>query len=230
MNEPRYAVYFAPEDETALAQFGWPWLGRTPDNAKDTPFHSAVRDDPDHAARVADPRVYGLHATLKPPFHLAEGQSRDGLVAAMQNFCAARKAIEAPALTLDEISSFIAFRLPAPEAAIDALAADCVMEFDRFRAPPTTEDIAKRAASGLTPRQHEYLARWGYPYVLDQFRFHVTLTGRLGDEERAQARTLLRPLVEGVEREPLIIRSLCLFEQPRRGERFVPTARVPFAG
>jgi hypothetical protein len=104
-----------------------------------------------------------------------------------------------------------------------------VRDFDRFRAPTTDEDIAKRVARGLNKRQRELLDLYGYPYVMDEFRFHVTLTGRLEEDDRKRARAVLAPLVRAVETEPLRIRSLCLFEQIERGARFVLAARLPFA-
>jgi putative phosphonate metabolism protein len=226
VSESRCAIYFAPEDDSALARFGWPWLGRRPETVDDAPFLSAVSGDSDHTARVADPRLYGLHATLKPPFHLASGTTRDQLVDTLRALCKTRAPIEAPPLTLAEIGDFIALR-PASNAKIDRLAADCVTAFDRFRAPSTPEDIAKRA-NGLTPRQHEHLKRWGYPYVLDEFRFHVTLSGRLADDERARTRAQLMPLLGDVLAEPLRIASLCLFEQANRTARFTLAMRIPF--
>ena len=33
--------------------------------------------------------------------------------------------------------------------------------------------------SGLTDRQEALLTQWGYPYVMEEFRFHITLTGAL---------------------------------------------------
>ena len=86
------------------------------------------------------------------------------------------------------------------------------------------------AAAGPTPRQQELLGRWGYPYVMEEFRFHVTLTGRLAEPERASARAILTPLLRTVFMEPLRIHSLCLFEQPQPGGRFALVARHSLGG
>ncbi len=226
MTGPRYAIYFAPEDDTALSRFGWPWLGRRPDSADDAAF--APSDD--HASFVTEPRLYGLHATLKPPFFMAGDKRLYELTDALRTFSAAQRAVEASPLQLNEIDGFLALRPSGDTAALDVLAAACVTQFDRFRAPATADDIAKRAARGLTARQHELLLRWGYPYLLEEFRFHVTLTGRLNDEDRARLQQRLIPLVAEVRQEPLRIRSLCLFEQRQAGERFLLKERYPLAG
>jgi putative phosphonate metabolism protein len=230
VNDRRYAIYFAPEDDTALARFGWPWLGRRPENDADAPFHPAVADDRGHAGRVADSRLYGLHGTLRPPFHLGEEIDRADLIDAMAGYCASRRPFAAPPLVLDEIDGFIALRPSAPAPALDDLAADCVTIFDRFRAPPTAAETARRLAQPLTTRQRALLERWGYPFVLDEFRFHVTLTGRLADAERTPLRTVLAPLLRETVTEPLRVESLCLFEQPAPGARFILAARLPFGG
>lgn len=230
MSGSRYAIFYAPEGGTALANFGWPWLGRVPERAEDASFPPELAADADHAARVSEPRLYGLHATLKPPFRLAADCWRADLLDAMRQFCQIHPPVEAPPLALGEIGGFIALRPSAPSQALNSLATDCVREFERFRAPLTAEDIAKRAARGLTPRQRELLDRYGYPYVMDEFRFHVTLTGRLEDAERWRVLSLLRPRVRAVEVEPLQIHSLSLFEQPELGARFVLAARIPFSG
>ena len=101
-------------------------------------------------------------------------------------------------------------------------------EFDAYRAPPDAAELAKRHAAGLTPRQAELLARWGYPYVLDEFRFHLTLTGPIADAaERTRVAGLLRPLVAPLLGQPMPVRELCLFHQPDRAAPFRLIQRFP---
>ena len=233
MTGPRFALYFAPEDETALARFGWSWLGRRPDTDADAPFPAAVAGDARHAPIVAAPRLYGLHATLKPPFHLRDGATRAELVAAMETFCRARRPFETDPLALGAIGEFLALRPRAATGAADAiraLADACVETFDRFRAPAGAEEKRRRIAQGLSPRQQAHLDRWGYPHVFDDFRFHVTLTDRLDQAERERVCACLGPLLAEVHAERVAFHSLCLFEQPRPGARFVLSLRLPFAG
>jgi putative phosphonate metabolism protein len=223
----RFAIYYAPEEDSPLARFGWAWLGRDPRSANDAPFPVVGLDSARHADLVAEPRRYGLHATLKPPFHLAVGTKREQLVDSLARFCAAMLPVEAPALMLGAIEGFLALQPRAPAADLDRLAARCVEVFDRFRAAPSEAEIARRLAANLTARQRAMLDRWGYPYVMDEFRFHITLTGRLDETERAAILDLLAPHLIETTSVPLHIGSLCLFEQLDTDKRFVLTARFP---
>ncbi|CAA7616892.1 DUF1045 domain-containing protein [Magnetospirillum sp. UT-4] len=211
----RYALYFAPEEGTALARFGQAWLAGA---------WLEGRDD-----LIAEPRLYGFHATLKPPFRLAEGRSRDELLNAAAEFARARPAFTAPALVLEPLDGFLALQPSLPSPAIDSLAADCVRHFDRFRAPPTEAELAKRLAAPLDQRHRDLLKEWGYPYVLDRFRFHLTLTRRLRDGE-ADIAAVARAAAAAALAEPVAFRSLCLFEQAAPGAAFRLSARFPFGG
>lgn len=205
MSAPRYAVYFAPEPDTALAEFGRRWFDETAPHC----CADAIRD----ASR------YGFHATLKAPFRLAEGRTAEQLEAAMADFASRREPLLAPPLQLSALGDFLALRPAGPCRPLDALAESVLRHFDHFRAAASAEELGRRAV-GLDERQRALLGTWGYPYVLDQYRFHMTLTDRLADGERARVRAVLEPLVEAVEREPLSIRSLCLFVQPSPDDAF----------
>ncbi|HYG90643.1 MAG TPA: DUF1045 domain-containing protein [Azospirillum sp.] len=226
----RFALYFAPENGSVLDEFGWRWLGRRPDSAELGPL-PAVGLDPDRqAGLVADARRYGFHATLKAPFRLGEGMDDASLRDAAAAFARQRRPFVEPPFVLKDLHGFLALRPRQPSAALDELAGDCVRAFDRFRAPSTTAERQKRLAAPLTDRQKELLDTWGYPYVFDQFRFHLTMTRPLHDDERAGVRNLLERLSAPVLREPVEVRSLCLFEQAAPGTPFVLAARFPFGG
>ncbi|HET8728293.1 MAG TPA: DUF1045 domain-containing protein [Alphaproteobacteria bacterium] len=226
----RYAIYYAPEDGGVLEALGRSWLGRDARTGKavDRPEVPGIAPNRLHAI-TEDPRRYGFHGTLKPPFALAGGHDREGLVEAIERFAAGRAAFAIPALRLAELGSFLALVPGSPCAELDALAADCVRAFDPYRAPPSEAELLRRKASGLSPRQERYLAEWGYPYVFDEFRFHLTLTGRVPDaEERATVRAFLESVTAPVCREPVEVVSLCLFEQPDREAPFILTRRFVF--
>jgi hypothetical protein len=107
-----------------------------------------------------------------------------------------------------------------PSAELERLAADCVSEFDSFRAPLTSEDRARRNPSALTPRQCEHLDRWGYPYVMEDFRFHMTLTGRLDAGRREPVLTMLRERFSALGLKTLAIDRIALFRQDDEDSRF----------
>ncbi len=230
MSGSRHALYFAPEDGSALADFGWRWLGRQPASAALLPLPDIGLDPPAQAEVVAEARRYGFHATLKPPFHLAEGTDRTQLHAAAEIFAAGRAPFTLPPFVLDELHGFLALRPERRSPALVGLADDCVRLFDRFRAPAGAEERKKRLAQPLTERQRRYVDLWGYPYVFEDFRFHMTLTCRLDEPIRAVYRALLEKRIGPVLAEPVAFRSLCLFEQVEAGSPFVLVRRFPFGG
>ena len=142
---------------------------------------------------TADPRLYGFHGTLKAPIALADGVTERDLLAAAGNFAVGRRSVIVPSMTLACMSGFMALVPSQPSAELQDLADSCVIEFDEFRQPADEAELARRRAAGLSPRQEELLLRWGYPYVLEEWRFHLTLTGRIGDDgERSAITDLLR--------------------------------------
>jgi len=230
MSGPRYALYFAPEEDSALARFGWGWLGRQAGDTMLRELPPTGLTPQRQAEIVADSQRYGFHATLKPPFHLAEGMSLSDLCATAQSFAAARPGFVAPPLALAELNGFLALRLAQPSAAIASLADDCVRHFDSFRAPAGEAERRKRLAVPLTERQKRYIDLWGYPYVFEEFRFHMSLTCRLGEAEQALCLASLRGLAAMALAEPVAFRSLSLFAQATTSAPFVLLHRFAFAG
>ncbi len=217
----RYAVYYSPEQESALGRFGRSWLGYDAEAAMPVAQPAAAGISAQRLTEItAEPRRYGFHATLKPPFSLVPGQDEGGLAAAVASFAARQAAILAPPLALAAISGFWALVPSQPCPPLDRLAADCVRHFDPFRAPPPTDELARRRRTGLSPAQEVLLARWGYPYVMDEFRFHLTLTERLAASEAFRVGEVLSTLVAPLCRTALRLDAIGLFHQPGRGERF----------
>jgi len=107
---------------------------------------------------------------------------------------------------------------PSPD--LQQFAADCVSAFDCFRAPLTQEDRARRNPAKLTPRQRDYLDRWGYPYVMEEFRFHMTLTGRLDTTRREPILAMLQARFAGLGIERIAVDRLVLFRQNDNASRF----------
>lgn len=181
--EPRYAIYFVPGADTALYRFGASVLGYDCYTGRDTALIEGI-DFPSWTEVVREPRVYGFHATLKAPFRLANGFNEADLAHALLAFAADHPAVLLGELAVRELGSFIALVPKSPRPLLDRLAQACVREFDRFRAALTTQERERRLAADLSARQIENLDRWGYPYVFEDFRFHMTLTGSLAPPER----------------------------------------------
>ncbi len=176
----RFAIYYLPP-AGGLAEFGARWLGWDVASGRVV----AQPDLPAIAAATRSPRKYGFHGTLKPPFRLAPGRDLTGLQEAVAGLAARCAPAQAARLELLRLGSFLAL-VPEGEApGIARVAATCVAELDGFRAPLTEAELARRRRARLTARQQEMLQRWGYPYVMQDFRFHLTLTGRLPKSEIA---------------------------------------------
>lgn len=228
----RYAIYFAPPARSALAELGAEILGRDPETgeARPQPRLDGIDFDRFHAITEA-PRHYGFHATLKAPFALAEGVAGDALHAAAGAFAAGRAPASGPALTLASIGGFLALVPSAAAPEVHALADACVEAFDRFRAPLTAAELERRRRSPLTPAQDRHLERWGYPYVFDEFRFHMTLTARLTDKaEHERVRALLAERTAPVCIDPLRIDAIAVYEQEDRQSPFRVTGRYKLTG
>jgi 2'-5' RNA ligase len=224
----RYAVYFAPEPETPLARFGRTWLGYDPETGR-----KADRDtlglDPALAAHVtAAPALYGLHATLKAPFRLHENRTAGALRDRLARLAASHRRFFAGRLELTRIGDFLALT-PERRAEANRLAAHCLLGLDAFRAPLTPAERDHRNNEALTPYRRLLLELYGYPFVLGEYRFHITLTGALDDGERDIVEPALRAALNPLLAEPLEIASLCLFTQPAAGERFTVAGRWPLA-
>jgi putative phosphonate metabolism protein len=220
-NYPRYAIYYAPEPASDLDRFGAELLGYDAFAGQDVPFpEDAIKAAPDWGELTSDPRKYGFHATLKAPFSLAPDKTEAELFAACAAFAATARAIPHFNAVVGSISGFIAVIPAEPPPELLKLAADCVSEFDSFRAPLTEADRARRNPSQLTPAQREHLDRWGYPYVMEEFRFHMTLTGRLGSERREPILAMLRSRFASTGLDALVIDRIAVFRQDNAASRF----------
>ncbi|MDA9208171.1 DUF1045 domain-containing protein [Octadecabacter sp.] len=198
MTYTRFAIYDAPIDD-ALASFGAAWLGW--DVRTDQVTRQA--DVPDLDDITMTPRKYGFHGTLKPPFRLADGHTADDLRAAAADLAGRCAPAQSGGLQLTTLGGFLALTPTGDLTALERVASACVRDLDTFRAPATDAELARRRSAGLSPRQEALMLRWGYPYVMEEFRFHLTLSGRLAQADRTAwmttAQTHLPPLAERYE-------------------------------
>lgn len=218
---PRYAIYFAASADSALSRFGAGLLGYDAHTGHELPFpDDALRMPSDWSDITSDPRKYGFHATLKAPMTLARGSTEAELIAACATFAGKARPIPAIRPIIDSISGFIAVIPAEPVGDLQQLAADCVRDFDGFREALTAEDRARRKPERLGERQRDYLDRWGYPYVMEEFRFHMTLTGRLDAERRGPILEMLRGRFAALGLDALAIDRIALFKQDDAKAKF----------
>jgi len=227
---PRYAIYYAPAPDHALYRFGAELLGYDAFGGGALPFpDDVVARVPDWGDLSREPRGYGFHATLKPPFALAPDAAEPDLLASCARFAATPRPIPSIAPVVDAIGAFIALVPATPSAELNRLAQDCVEAFDAFRAPLTPEDRARRNPDALTAAQRDHLDRWGYPYVMEEFRFHMTLTGRLPEQRRAALLALLRDRFVNLALAELAIDRIALFRQDAAATPFRVIGHFPLS-
>jgi len=220
-NYPRYAIYHAPAPGSDLDRFGADLLGYDAFGGQDVPFPDDITQAvPDWRDLTQDPRKYGFHATLKAPFALAPGKTEADLIAACDAFAATARSIPVMTPVVDPISGFIAVVPAEQPVELNRLAADCVHDFDSFRAPTSAEDRTRRNPSALTAAQVDHLDRWGYPYVMEEFRFHMTLTGRVPAVRREQIVAMLRERFAVLGLRTLAVDRIAVFRQDDAASRF----------
>jgi len=224
----RWAVYLVPPRAHPLWTAGCRWLGRDPET--DETFAPPRHMDPASWQEiVARPAYYGFHATLKPPFTLAPNTTPRRLRETLREFAATQPPVTLPPLRITELGDFLALR-PITEATSAAtLAANAVRTLDHLRAPLTTSAYQRQQPDRLSPRQQQFLIRWGYPYVFDEFRLHFTLTGRLDQEQRSACDQATHKLLQPTRQDPIDPPELGLFHQPAQGHAFRLTVRYALA-
>jgi putative phosphonate metabolism protein len=222
----RIAVYYAPMADDPLTAASAHWLGRDP--VTNAPV--AQPDIPDIEAITADARMYGFHATLKPPMRLAAGHRWDELLAATRAMAASLKPFDLPPLAVMDLHGFLALRETVASPELQHLADVCVERLDAFREPPPADELARRRRSNLTAEEDAMLVRWGYPYVFGTWFFHMTLTRRLTPDEKA----LYQPRAEAHFAEAIRHRrrvtDICLYTQAGPGAPFTIAERLPLLG
>lgn len=212
MNFSRYAIYYIPD--LPLFQIGSDWLGWNSITGQETTLSA------DHLRITDRPRKYGFHATVKPPFSLASNSTQGDLQDAFQTFCATVSPATGGTLKISRLGRFLAMTQDVQSNEVTELAASTVSHFDKFRAPLSDQDIAKRRQRRLTPEQDALMLRWGYPYVMQEFKFHMTLTGPLQNDEIDAIEHDANKRFREFLGQPLKIASLALLGEDSDSGRF----------
>ncbi len=207
----RFAVYHLPDG--ALGDFGAAWLGW------DVRAGAAVAhtDDLSDAAGVAQtPRRYGFHATLKAPFRLAQGREVQELALALRMICD-RLAPFALELAPSRDWGFAALRPRHQPPELIALESSVVTRLDEFRAPLNTEEYDRRRPDALPAQARKHLDHWGYPFVLDLFSYHLTLSGALAPEAAGTLLAELSPRLAPLIAAPMPVAAAALVGEDEAG-------------
>ncbi|NEX48763.1 DUF1045 domain-containing protein [Pseudotabrizicola algicola] len=209
----RFAVYYAPRPGAFAARAN-EWLGWDPNTGHALP-HAVVPGIDDPAAITVDPRRYGFHGTIRAPFRLDAGVTPEEAAATVADLAGRRAPVSCEALALENLHGFLALTPTGCEAALLELGAAVVRATNPLRAALTPAEIARRRPETLSSRQRVLMETWGYPFVMEEFRFHLTLTDRLTD--RAPAMAALAAHFAPVLPRPFVIEDLCLFGEDAGG-------------
>ncbi|PSJ65318.1 DUF1045 domain-containing protein [Kumtagia ephedrae] len=216
----RHALYFTPEPDDALTRAAQSWLGRSAFAVETVASPAPAGFTTDEFRRVTgEPRRYGFHATLVAPFRPREGLSREALTDAADSFAQRCAPFTIPALAITRIGGFFALT-PTESDRVAALASAAVDHFNDLRAPLAAADIERRRPDRLSERQRAYLDRYGYPYVKEEFRFHMTLTGSLEPEVATRIEPALQNHFAPLLARPVRVGSVALFVEPEPGADF----------
>ncbi len=224
----RYALYLAPPEPWLAV--GSRWLGRCADSATLLPRPAGADSRLDDWTEA--PRLYGLHATLKAPFRLAADATPMALDGAVRNLALACQPFEV-SLWRRNLRGFLAWCLADGETdsgRMRELADAAVAGLDRYRAPPTTAELARRQAQPLAPAELAMLDRWGYPYAFETFTFHITLTGKLDPPELAAAEAQFGASGGNALPDCMPVDAVSLYVQPRQDDAFIVARHYCFDG
>jgi putative phosphonate metabolism protein len=219
----RAAIYFTPAKNDPLTVRAAEWLGR------DAFDDRIVRDpDPKMDVLVSNPARYGFHATLKAPFRLDDSITLNELDRELAAFAQRTQAVSLGTLAVTRLNHFFALTVQAALPRLLQVEEAVRTTFEPFRAPLTEQEMVRRNPQSLTERQQTNLSRWGYPHVGQDFRFHMTLTNAIVDEdEAARVEKRLHSQFNPVLETPVVIDALALFVEPRPGAPFYVQSRHP---
>ena len=225
----RYAIYYTPAEDHALTMLGSEWLGRdvyTGDKIRRREFPGMSDDDIDRLTN--SPSHYGFHATMKAPFKLREGRTEAQLIKLLGRFARQQPAFDVR-LAVRPLGQFLALRLTEHSDAMRALHDACVKDFDGFRAALSYDDIKRRRKADLSPEQDARMLEWGYPYIFEDFRWHMTLSSRIvSDATRERVLALLKDMFQPALIDPHRVDGVALYRQVDRSTPFRVIARSSF--
>ncbi|MDB5529809.1 MAG: hypothetical protein JWR51_2912 [Devosia sp.] len=217
----RCAICFTPPADDALTIAAARWLRRDPYTGARIAWPVEGLVETDHAFLTAAPRRIGFHGSLKAPFRIADEHGVSDVQAALVKFCRRVPPLTVDAMRIALIENFFALVPATPNLELHELATDFVTVFDQYRSPTTDLDLARGDIGRLNGRQFANLMAWGHPYVLDQFRFHMTLTGPIDELEREYVAQMLHRHFGSLTDEPLCISQVALFVEPEPNAPFL---------
>ena len=110
-----------------------------------------------------------------------------------------------------------------------ALESALVTRLDAFRAPLTGAERDRRNPDRLPEAARAHLDHWGYPFVLELFQYHLTLSNQLPPPLAEALRQALAPQLAPLITAPMPVTSVALMGEDEDG-RFHLIEDVPLRG
>jgi hypothetical protein len=228
----RHAAYFTPALQSQAWNLGSQWLGR---NA----YQPTITKQPEFDSLSAElfnqltctPRLYGWHATLKAPFELTPNARLEELQTAFKQLANHKSSAFHLPVKLTDMGDFLALVPSQHSPELQEFAAECVRQLHHLALPLSEAELQRRTGSGLTARQAELLHEWGYPFVMDQFQFHMTLSGSLKNVDPKHKADLTAAALEWftpVLKNGLVIDGVTWFSQDQKNGDFRWVERFEF--
>lgn len=218
----RYAIFYTPPAHDPLSMAAASWLGRnvySGDSVEAPPLCGVGLHE--IAYYTAVPRRSGFHACLKSPFQLQDGIGEPALLRAMMRFAGTLEPFAIPRLQVGRIGDTYALVPSEPCARINCLASAVVEEFTPYSAPLSEQEIERANPDRLTAAQFANLHRFGHPYVMEEFRFHMPLTGSVDARDFARFEKVLHAHFDPLLEAPVAVANLALFVEREPGAPLV---------
>ena len=216
----RYAIYYVPPESDQFTRFAASWFGWDVYKSINVKYPELSDLNYDIKEITSTPSKYGLHATLKAPFSLVPDKTIDELRLSLSILSSSIQKFEISSICVKNIAGFIAIVPTSQNERINYLAKKCVEDLDCFRKAEPLEIINKRRSVGLSIRKEHNLFKWGYPYVLNDFQFHFTMTSKLTPKVSKNVFSVLSLELKTVLNAPLLISKICLCGESNSHKKF----------
>lgn len=213
----RYAIWWVPRPETALGRFGADWTGWCADRGVTQARRALSALSRPRAGVPGAVRLRGLHATVCPPFRLAEGRSPWALENALAELARRTAPIRLPRLHLTVDGGRVVLAPMRPNEALTRLlagAAEAVMPSVVSAGYAALTGDGLVAAGGIVLPDRP-VAQAAAPAVPQ--RFGVALTDRMAPAEAAEIVAELAPVLGPVLLRPQTLADLALVGDPGGG-------------
>ena len=224
-NYKRVAIYFLPKKNSSLENFGKNLLGRDINKKKKISLTRRQKYFINRGFTYFDelkdyfeqPAKYGFHATLKAPFRLKRNVKTKNFYDVISHIAAQHSRFKIKGLKIVYSKKFTFITSRKPNKLLRNLENDLVKHLDTFRAELNKTEIKKRIPDSLTFKQNKYLKEWGYPFVFDQFKFHMTLMNQNNNKLSNKQKLELEKLIYKISNNVIEFNEISLLGENKNG-------------